>query len=111
MLTLVLLLFLPAVLALSLYRLVQLPRDLIAGRKWLNPKRRATSACASLLVYGALGAYTACVLAALAGLILRVPRGLDAILSAASLLAGYPFIYLAYGWVCHYAFDPRPKRQ
>jgi hypothetical protein len=38
----------------------------------------------------------------LATTLLSAPSG-----TAASALAGYPFIYLAYEWVYHYAFDPR----
>jgi hypothetical protein len=95
MLTVVAILFLPAIFVMSLYRLYQLPRDLIARRKWLNPTRRVTYACVSLFVYGALGAYTAYVTATLGGLVFQGLGNLDDVLSAAAALAGYPFIYLA----------------
>lgn len=108
------LLFLPVLLVLSLARLYQLPRDLIAARKRLGPVRRLAWGCALLVVYVALAASTACSLAGIAGLIEASvgtgPVGLEHVLSAASLLAFHPLVYLAYAWVCHHAFDPKPRR-
>ena len=58
MLTLVAILFLPAVFVMSIYRLYQLPRDVLAGSKWLNSEHRLVYALASASTYLALGACT-----------------------------------------------------
>ena len=110
MLTVVALLLFPAILAMSMYRLYQFPRDMFAGRKWLNPKRRLVSAAACAVTYGALAAYTAHLLYVLARVFAFPPRAIDELFDAAFTLAGYPFVYLAYEWFNFYAAHPRPRR-
>ena len=108
MITVVALLFFPFVLAMSVYRLYQLPRDLWAGRKWFNRGHRALAVLASSTTYLTLGLYTAALLVTLVGMLSRLPETIGEAISAASILIGYPLVYLVYEWVCHYALDPRP---
>ena len=109
MLTAVALMLFPAVLVMSLYRMVQLPRDMAKGRKWLNPKHRLAAALSAGAAYAALLGYTMQLLFTVGATLLRPPRSIAEWLSAASVLIGYPFVYLAYEWICHYALDPRPR--
>lgn len=109
MITVVALLFLPVILIMSLYRLVQLPRDILVLKKWINPNHRLIAAFASGTTYIALGVYTATILVGLFSALMHAPTTMDEILSAGSVLVGYPFAYLIYEWVYHYALDPRPK--
>ena len=107
MLTVIALLFFPVIFLMSLYRLYQLPCDLLAHRKWLNPKQRVVYAFGSFFAYAALGAYTGYVIATLAALIFLTPGTIGDFLSTASALVGYPFVYVTYEWVYFYAFNPR----
>jgi len=109
--TVVALLFFPAILAMSLYRLFQVPRDILGRKKWFNPNHRVLAMLAACTTYIALGIYTVTILVGLVGVLIRVPKTIGEILSAASVLVGYPFIYLIYEWVYHYALDPRPTRR
>jgi hypothetical protein len=109
MITVVALLFFPFVLAMSVYRLYQLPRDILAGRKWFNRGHRAVAVLASSTTYVTLGLYTATLLVTLVGLLSRLPETIGEAIAAASMLIGYPFVYLVYEWVYHYALDPRPR--
>ena len=108
MITVVALLFFPFVLAMSVYRLYQLPRDILAGRKWFNRGHRAVAVLASSTTYVSLGFYTATILVTLVGMINRLPETIGEAISAASIFIGYPLVYLVYEWVYHYALDPRP---
>ena len=108
MITVVALFFFPCVLVMSVYRLYQLPRDILAKRKWFNRGHRAVAVLASSTTYIALGLYTATILVTLVGMLSRLPETIGEAVSAASLLIGYPLVYLAYEWVYHYALDPRP---
>ncbi|MBI5258078.1 MAG: hypothetical protein HY855_16365 [Burkholderiales bacterium] len=109
MFTVVALLFFPVVLAVSLWRLYQLPRDLLARTRWLNPRHRLAASMASGVIYLALAAYTALLLFTLAKALASPPRTLAEALQTASMVAGYPLVYLAYEWVCYYAILPRSK--
>ena len=109
MITLVALLFFPIILAMSLYRLFQLPRDILARKKWLNPNHSVVAALAASATYIALSLYTVTILVGLVGVLIRVPNTIGEIFAAASVLVGYPLVYLIYEWVYHYALDPRPK--
>ena len=109
MLTAVALLFFPFVLGMSLYRIYQLPRDVLAGKKWFNRARPLAALLASSVTYLTLFVYTATLLVTLVSVLVRVPKAINEVLSVVSILAGYPFVYLAYEWVYHYALDPRPK--
>ncbi len=109
--TVVALLFFPGILAMSLYRLFQTPRDLLARKKWFNPNHRALSMLAACTTYLALGIYTATILMGLVGMLIRVPKTIGELLAAASVLVVYPFVYLIFEWVHHYAMDPRPTRR
>ena len=59
MLTIVMLLLLPAVLGLSIFRLVQVPRDLLAGRRRI-PRRSAALVLG--IVWSALACHTGLIL-------------------------------------------------
>jgi hypothetical protein len=109
MITVVALLFFPVVLAMSVYRLYQLPRDILAGTKWFNRGHRAVAVLASSTTYVTLGLYTAILLVTLVGVLSRLPETIGEAIAAASMLIGYPLVYLVYEWVYHYALDPRPR--
>lgn len=103
MLTLVLLLLLPAVLGMSVFRLVQLPRDLLARRSRINPTRRPLSAFACIAVYIVLTGHTVLVLIALARMLQSPPQTIADLFPAARVWAAYPLAYLAFEWVVHYS--------
>jgi len=106
MLTAVLLLMLPAVLGMSVMRLVTLPRDLWAGRARINPRRRLLCALAFSVLYCALAAYTMLVLNALARALWTPPRTVDDFFAAAFVAVAYPLVYLAFEWVLYYSVKP-----
>jgi hypothetical protein len=106
MITVVLLLLLPAVLGMSVFRLVQLPRDLLARRTRMNPRRRLLSVFAFIAVYIVLTGHTVLVLIALADLFSSPPQTIEDLLSAASIGAAYPIAYLTFEWVVFYSVKP-----
>ena len=110
MITLVAILFFPVILALSIYRLFQLPRDILARKKWVNPEHWWIALLSAGAAYIALGLYTVTLLAGLVVLLIRVPKTISELFAAASVLVGYPVVYLVFEWVHHYALDPRPTR-
>lgn len=109
MITVVALLFMPAVFAMSLFRLYQLPRDLLAGTRWLHPRHRLAAGLAAAATYLALAAYTAALMYTLARVIAAPPRTVEQALRTASVVVGYPLVYLAYEWICFYAIGPRSR--
>ena len=109
MITAVALLFFPAILAMSLYRIYQLPRDLLCGTRWLNPQHKVVAALASGASYLALGAYTSLLLYTLVGVVASPPQTVNEVLATAPVVVGYPLVYLAYEWVCFYAVAPRSR--
>jgi hypothetical protein len=109
MITAVALLFFPAIFGMSLFRLYQLPRALLAGSKWLHPGHRVLAGLSSGTTYLALATYTALVLYTLAAAVASPPETLSELLAAASVVAGYPFVYVAYEWVYFYAIGPRQR--
>lgn len=110
MITFVAILFLPAVFAMASYRLYQLPRDVLAGTKWLNSKNRLVYGLASVSTYLTLGAYTVYLVYAIVTVVAAWPVSFTELLSTASVVLGFPFVYLAYEWVYFYAIAPRPVR-
>ena len=96
MLTAVLLLLLPAVLSLSVYRLYQLPRAF---------------ALALGFIYAVSAAYTAFVLFTAVRAIWTPPRTIQEFFSIAYVGAAYPFVCLAFEWVLYYAVTPRATAQ
>ncbi len=109
MLTVVLLLMLPAVLGMSAFRLVQLPRDLRSRRASINPRRRLLCALAFGVVYIALAAYTILVLFAAARALWTPPVTIHDLWAAATVGVGYPFVYLAFEWVLYYSVKPMAR--
>jgi hypothetical protein len=103
MLTVVMLLLLPAVLCLSIFRLVQLPRDLLAGRRRLH---RRSAALMLGIIWIALALYTGLVLFTAARAIASPPATMRALFSLASVAAAYPFVYLAFEWISYYLIAP-----
>ena len=110
MVTVVALLFLPVVFAMSVYRLYQLPRDVLAGTKWLNPQHKPVYALALAITYIALSTCTTYVVYAIVSVVVSWPIPLSELLSRAAVVVGFPFVYLAYAWVYFYAIAPRPVR-
>lgn len=106
MLSAVLLLMLPAVLSMSVMRLVQLPRDLWAHRARLNSRRRRLCALAFGVVYCALAAYTILILIAALRAVWAPPETIHDLFAVAAVGAGYPFVYLAFEWVVYYSVKP-----
>lgn len=109
MLTAVMLLLLPAVLGLSMMRLVRLPRDLWAGRAMISPRRRPLCALAFGVLYCALAIYTMLVLCALARALWTPPRTIHELFAAAFVAVAYPLVYLAFEWVLYYSVKPVPR--
>lgn len=110
MITFVSILFLPAVFVMSIYRLYQLPRDVLAGEKWLNSEHRLVYCLASASTYLVLGAYTMYLVYAAVNIVAAWPVSLNKLLGLASVVVGFPFAYVAYEWVYFYAIAPRPVR-
>jgi len=106
MLTVVLLLMLPAVLGMSAVRLVQLPRDLRSRRANIHPRRRLLCVLAFGVVYIALAAYTILVLLVAARMVWTPPETIHDLWAVATVGAGYPFVYLAFEWVLYYSVKP-----
>lgn len=109
MITVVALLFFPVVLAISLYRLYQLPRDLIARTRWLHPQHKWAAGLASGFTYLALAGYTTLLLYTLARVFASPPQTLEDGLKTAAVFGGYPLACLAFEWVYFYAILPRSK--
>ena len=109
MITAVALLFFPAVFAMSSFRLYQLPRDLLARTRWLHPQHKIAACIASGITYLTLAGYTALLLYTLVKAVTSPPRTLAEIFQSASVVVGYPVVYLAYEWVYYYAILPRSK--
>ena len=110
MLTVVLLLLLPAVLALSVYRLVQLPRDLCARRATINLRRKPLWVLTLGAAYSALAGQTGFVLFTATRAAWAPPKTMAEFLAAASGAAVYPLVYLAFEWVLYYSVrmaDPK----
>lgn len=106
MLTVVLILMLPALLCMAAFRLLQLPQDLRARRASINPRRRLLCALAFGVVYIALAAYTVLVLLNVARALWTPPETIHDLWAAASVGVGYPFVYLAFEWVLYYSVKP-----
>ena len=109
MITAVALLFFPVVLALSLFRLYQLPRDLLARTRRLHPQHKLAASLASGTTYLALAGYSALLLYTLFRSLASPPQTLSELLQAASVVVGYPLVYLAYEWIYYYAILPSSK--
>ena len=107
MITVVALLFFPAVFAMSVFRLYQLPRHLARRSSWFNPDHRLASAVASATTYLTLAVYTLLLLYTLVKSLVTPPRSLPDVLEAASVVVGYPIIYLVFEWVRFYSIRPR----
>ena len=102
MVTAVLLLLLPAVFSLSVFRLYQLPRDLRARTVRLNPRSKLISALVFGIIYMALAAYTAFVLFTTARAIWAPPKTIQDFFSLAYVGAAYPLICLGFEWILYY---------
>ena len=105
MLTIVTLLLLPAVLCMSIFRVLQLPQTFLSGGLRLNPRRRRTAAVALAMTYCALTAYTVLVLYTAGRTIWYPPKTLEALLSAAAVGVAYPFVWLAFEWVLFHSIE------
>ena len=106
MLSAVLLLMLPAVLGMSVIRLVQLPQDLWAGRASINSRRRLLCALAFGVMYCGLATYTVLILLAAARLLRTPPRTIHDFFAAAFVAVAYPLVYLAFEWVLYHSVKP-----
>lgn len=107
MVTAVLLLLLPAVLSLSVFRLYQLPRDLRARAIRVNPRYKLLAALALGIIYALLAAYTVFVLFTAARAIWTPPRTIQEFFSIAYVGAAYPIVCLAFEWILYYVVTPR----
>lgn len=90
---------------------MQLPRDLLAGRRWFSRRHRVAAVPAAGGAYLALAACTVWLLVALARPLATPPRTATELLSAASVATGHPFVYPACEWVHFYAVGPRARPQ
>ena len=102
MITWVLLLLLPWVLVMSLYRLIQIPRDLLARRLRLQPRRRLLAATALVLAYSLAVVCTARVLWVLARAIGDPPTMLVEVFDIGRTLVALPLAYLCFEWTLYH---------
>lgn len=109
MVTAVLLLLLPAVFSLSVFRLYQLPRDLRAGAIRVNPRNKLLAALVFGIIYAVLAAYTVFVLFTAARAIWTPPNTIQELLSIAYVGAAYPLVCLAFEWILYYTVTPKAK--
>lgn len=110
MLTIVTLLLLPAVLCMSIFRVLQLPQTFLSGGLRLNLRRRRTAAVALAVTYCALTAYTALVLYTVGRSIRVPPETLEALLSAAAVGVAYPFVWLVFEWVLFHSTNRNNRK-
>jgi len=108
MLTVVMLLFLPAVLAMSVWRAFAVPRGLVTQRLRFNPKHPVAARTALALVYVTLFLNTLAVVHAAASMVWHSISSFDALISRLSPVAVYPLVYLAFEWVLYYAVKSSP---
>jgi hypothetical protein len=106
MLTVVMLLLLPAVLGLSMMRGVQVPRGLLSGRLRINSR----APCLAALGFGAIDCsrliQSLLVPCTAAKTIISRPRRVLEFLSVSSFAVAYPFVYLVFEWVQCHTFKP-----
>ncbi len=110
MLTIVTLLLLPAVLCMSIFRVVQLAQILFSGGLKLNPRRPGIAAVALAASYGALTGYTALVLYTAGRTILNPPKTLEALFSVAAVGIAYPVVWLVFEWVLFHSIERGERR-
>ena len=108
MLTVVMLLFLPAVLAMSIWRAYALPHGLVTRRLRFNPKHPVAARTAVALVYVALFVNTLAVVHAAVSIVWRSISSFDALIARLLPAAVYPLVYLAFEWVLYYAVKSSP---
>lgn len=106
MLTIVMLLLLPAVLGMAVFRSFQIPRDLLSRRLCINPRAWWLSAIGFGTSYCSLLAYTALVLYTAATTLLNPPRTIQDLFSVASVAVAYPFVYLGFEWLLYHCVKP-----
>ena len=110
MLTIVTLLLLPAVLCMSIYRVLQLPQTFLSGGLKFNPRRPRTAAVGLGSTYSALTAYTAFVLYTAGRTIWNPPKTLEEIFSVATVGIAYPFIWLVFEWVLFHSIERSARK-
>ena len=106
MLTVVLLLLLPAVFSLSVFRLYQLPRDLRARAVRLNPRNKPLATLGFGIIYAVLAGYTFFVLFTAARAVWSPPKTIQELFSIAYVGAAYPLVCLAFEWILYYTVKP-----
>ena len=111
MLTIVSLLLLPAVLCMSIFRVVQLPRTFLSGGPKFNPRRPRTAAVVLAASYCALTAYTALVVYTAGRTIWNPPKTLEALFSAAAVGIAYPFVWLVFEWVRYHSIERTARKR
>ena len=111
MVTAVLLLLLPAVLSLSVFRLYQLPRDLRAKTVRLTSRNKLMSALVFGIIYAVLAAYTVFVVFTAARAIWSPPKTIQEFFSLAYIGAAYPLVCLGFEWILFYTVKPVAKTQ
>ena len=102
MITWVLLLLLPWVLVMCLYRLVQIPRDLLARRLRLQPRRPLLAATALVIAYSLAAVCTARVLWVLVRAIGYPPTMLAEVFDIGRTLLALPLGYLCFEWTLYH---------
>jgi hypothetical protein len=102
MFSVILILMLPAILSMSVFRLCQLPRELLAGRMQFNPVRRNLALTAFLFMYVMLTGYTLAVVYVLGRAIAQPPRVFQELFPGVYVPVLYPLIYLGFEWVIYH---------
>lgn len=106
MVTVVMLLLLPAVLGMSVFRSIQIPRGLLSRRLRINPRPLWAAALGFGATYCALLVHTILVLYTAAKAIMSPPTTFVELLSVASVAVAYPLVYLAFEWVLFHSVKP-----
>jgi len=99
-------LIVPFVFLLAVYRLVQIPAHLMAGKLQVPAHRRALLSVASGAAYLLLLVSTLALSVALVHALFFAPDRTSALLSLLGYALAYPFAYLAAAWTFFYGLKP-----
>lgn len=109
MLTAVMLLLLPVIFAMSVWRTYTVPRDLVSRRLGFSPKRPMFASITFVLIYCALLVNTLAVVYACSGLVWHPPSSFDEFIPRLFPAAAYPFVYLSFEWTLYHAVKTAPS--
>lgn len=109
MITVVALLFLPALLTLTAWRAWSVPRDLLSRRRRPDPRHPWRAAAALVAVGLALLTGTGWLLLTAVQALLSPPATVQQLLALGRPVLVYPLFCLAFEWVLFHALEPPPR--